>query len=103
MQTTNTREVMAGEQPVICRELTVLQVRDWIEAAAQESDVDLVAEVLFPTCSLSSLKRMTDLTDERINKLRPSQVNAVIDVCRELNPDFFALLGRLSTKPRPAL
>ncbi|MBX9754644.1 MAG: hypothetical protein K2X80_07815 [Pseudomonadaceae bacterium] len=97
MQTTNTREVMAGEQGVICRELTVLQVRAWIEAAGQEGAVDVVAEMLFPACSFDSLKRMTDLTDEQINTLRPSQVNAVIEVCRELNPDFFVLLGRLST------
>ena len=103
MQATNTREVMAGDLPVICRELTVLQVRSWLEAAGQDRTVDVVAEVLFPSCSLDSLKRMTDLTDERINALRPSQVSAVIEVCRELNPDFFALLGRLSTIHRPVL
>lgn len=103
MQTTNSREVMAGEQPVICRELTVLQVRSWIEAAAQDRAVDVVAEMLFTACSLDSLKRMTDLTDERINALRPSQINELIEVCRELNPDFFALLGRLSTLRQSAL
>lgn len=95
MQETNSREVMVGALPVICRELTVLQVRHWMEGL-ETAERDLVSAALFQDCPLNDLKRMTDLNDEKINSLRPSQIEQVIQVCKELNPHFFALLGRMA-------
>lgn len=95
MQETNSREVVVAGQPVICRELTVLQVRNWLEGMGGAVPDPLDA-ALFRDCTLAELKRMTDLNDEKLNGLRPSQVEQVIQVCKELNPHFFALLGRVA-------
>lgn len=99
MQTTNSREVIVDGQAVICRELTVLQVRDWINDMVQTSGDDPLDAALFSDCSLSDIKRMTDLNDERINAMRPSQLQQVIGACKELNPHFFGLLGRMAASP----
>lgn len=95
MQETNSREVLVAGQPVICRELTVLQMRNWMEGLGSEA-ADPISAALFRECTLDDLKRMTDLNDEKINAMRPSQVEQVIQVCKELNPHFFAMLGRVA-------
>ena len=93
---TNSRELSLDGTPVIVREMTVLQVRDWLAAATAERPLDLVGDGLFPACALADLPRMTDLTAERIDQLRPSQIEQVIAACKELNPHFFGMTERLS-------
>ena len=95
MQTTNSREIVVDGQAVICRELTVLQVRGWLNDMVQATVEDPLDSALFADCSLGDVKRMTDLNDDRINAMRPSQLVQVIAVCKELNPHFFALRGRM--------
>lgn len=94
---TNSKELQLGEVSVTVRELTVLQVRAWlaeiVEPAAAE--LDLLNEALFTDCAISDLKRMTSLTEEQINHMRPSELRKVIALCKELNPDFFGFMGRL--------
>lgn len=96
VQQTNSKELLIGELPVVCRELTVMQVRKWLEEAGSLSTMDIVSSALFADCSIDDIVRMTDLTPDKIDALRPSQVEAVIAVCKELNPHFFGLLGRLT-------
>ncbi|CAD5377149.1 conserved hypothetical protein [Pseudomonas sp. OF001] len=93
---TNSRELSLDGAPVIVREMTVLQVREWLASATAERPLDLVGDGLFPACALADLPRMTDLTPERIDSLRPSQLEQVIAACKELNPHFFAMTERLS-------
>lgn len=93
---TNSRELSLDGAPVIVREMTVLQVRDWLASATAERPLDLVGDGLFPACALADLPRMTDLTAERIDQLRPSQIEQVIAACKELNPHFFGMTERLS-------
>jgi len=99
MQTTNTREIIIDGLAVICRELTVLQVRDWLTEILDAPAADPLDAALFEECGLGDIKRMTDLNDERINAMRPSQLQQVIAACKELNPHFFALLGRVTASP----
>lgn len=100
MHTTNSRELLLDGKPVIVREMTVLQVRTWMTEMQQPSaERDIVDEALFRDCSLTDLPRMTSLTAADIDALRPSQLRQVIDLCKELNPDFFALMGLLVKAP----
>ncbi|MNR32767.1 hypothetical protein D3C85_1503830 [compost metagenome] len=46
-------------------------------------------------CTLSDIQRMTTLTTEDIDGMRPSQLREVLAACKELNPDFFGLLRLL--------
>ncbi len=99
MQTTNTREIVVDGQAVLCRELTVLQVRDWLNDMVRGASDDPLDSALFADCALGDVKRMTDLSDERIDAMRPSQLQQVIAVCKELNPHFFGMLGRVAGSP----
>ena len=96
IQQTNSKELQIGDLRVICRELTVMQVRKWLEDAGKTQSLDIVSSALFAECTLDDLMRMTDLTADAVDQLRPSQVETVIGLCKELNPHFFALLGRLT-------
>lgn len=100
MHTTNSRELMLDGKSIIVREMTVMQVREWMTALQHQSEQrDLVSEALFADCSLADLQRMTSLTAADIDALRPSQVREVIALCKELNPDFFGLMGLLVRAP----
>lgn len=94
---TNSKEMQLGEVSVTVRELTVLQLRAWLAeiVAPSAAELDMLDEALFTDCAIGDLKRMTSLTEEQINHLRPSQLREVIALCKELNPDFFGFMGRL--------
>ena len=99
---TNSKELQLGNISVTVRELSVLQVRAWLaELLTPQAQRDLVDEALFTECSISDLLRMTSLTREQVDGLRPSQLREVIALCKELNPDFFGLMGRLVRPAAP--
>ncbi len=79
---------------VIVRELTVSGVRQMLMPDATE---DVVGAALFEEVRLVDLQRMTSLSAEDVEVLRPSQLRQVLDACREMNRDFFAMLARLAS------
>lgn len=104
VQETNSCELQVGSQSVIVREMTVQQVRAFLQDAAKGGTGDVVDALLLGDCELGTLKRMCTLTDEQINELKPSELQAVKAKCQELNPDFFAMLTKLTdlAKAQPA-
>lgn len=88
-----------GDKEVICRELTVVAVRQLLAKAAPS---DLVSTALFEDLPLDDLPILTSLTAEDVDAALPSELEAVIDGCKEANPHFFAMLARLTKAPRPA-
>jgi len=99
---TNSKELQLGSVSVTVRELTVLQVRAWLaEMVKPKEQHDIVDQAFFDECALSDLQRMTSLSSEQIDQLRPSQLREVIDLCKELNPDFFGFMGRLVKTAAP--
>ncbi len=85
------------------KELTVAEVRHWMmDMAAQEESktpADNVAIVLdqglFEGIGLSDIVRMTDLTKCQIEHFTPSELQVVIQKCKELNPDFFGMRKKI--------
>lgn len=88
-----------GDKEVVCRELSVGQVRQLLARAAP---TDLIAAALFEDVALDDLPVMTTLTTEEIDAALPSDLQAVIEGCKEANPHFFAMLARLTKAPQPA-
>lgn len=78
---------------VVCRELTVAQVRGLMAASAEP---DLVGTMLFEEMPLGDLPVFTSLTSEQVDQLRPSELAEVVAACKEANPHFFAMLDRLA-------
>ena len=79
---------------VIVRELTVAGVRQMLMPDGTD---DVVGAALFEEVRLVDLQRMTSLSTEDVEALRPSQLRQVLDACREMNRDFFAMLARLAS------
>lgn len=82
---------IAGKE-IIVRELTVADAR--VMFMANMSD-DVIGEMLFAECSLADIVRMTNLTREELDTMRPSEVKQVLSWCKEQNQDFFGMLTRL--------
>ncbi|MBF0214893.1 MAG: hypothetical protein HQM00_15255, partial [Magnetococcales bacterium] len=78
-------------------ELTVAEIRNWLKTLenAQGNVVDFISEGLLEDGSLSDVARMSDLSMEDLDRMAPSEIAALIPVCRELNPHFFTLRDRL--------
>ncbi|UCP00100.1 hypothetical protein LF844_09890 [Metapseudomonas lalkuanensis] len=81
-----------GDREVIVRELSVGDARAMF---ASVSDGDVFDDLLFVDCRIDDLVRMTSLSREDVDDLRPSEVREVIAACKEQNPDFFGLWARL--------
>lgn len=82
-----------GDIDVICRELTVGQLRGMVQT---DIEGDLVADFLFQEARLSDLQKMSSLSREQLEGLRPSELRLVVDACKEANPDFFEMLARVA-------
>lgn len=82
-----------GDLDVVCRELTVGQLRGLL---ASDSVGEVVDDFLFRDMRLSDITVMTSLTADQVTDLHPSQLRDVVDGCREANPDFFGMVGRLN-------
>ena len=99
-----TKTIEVGDQAVHVKEITVAELRQWwAEVQAGAGGGDAVDGALFADLSLTDLARMTSLTSEVIDTLAPSEIRLVIDACREVNPDFFAMQERLANIGRSLL
>lgn len=101
-----TKIEVAGQQ-VTVRELTVKDHRAWLmDITSRAKDERLEIELfsvdrdLFDDMPLTDLQRFTDLTAEQIDAMRPSDLRKVIEVVKEVNPDFFGMWGRMRTSAR---
>lgn len=98
------KEITVADQKVRVHELTVQGLRDWLldTTNRQLGDLDGAFDVysvdrdLFPELRLDDLERFTDLSAEKIDALRPSDLRQVIEAVKEVNPDFFAMRERMS-------
>jgi len=78
-------------------ELTVGEIRNWMrDLSDRDAPTDIVDSMLMVEIRLSDLQRLTDLTDANLDKLTQSELNTLMEAIQELNPSFFAMLGRLA-------
>ena len=102
MRITETVDLGDGRN-VTVRELTVGEVRKWLAglATAAERPADLVSDALFEGFSLADLGLFASEAVAS-DDLTQSEVRAVFDAAKRLNPDFFHLRGRLLQASAPA-
>ncbi|MDF3931397.1 hypothetical protein [Pseudomonas citronellolis] len=84
------------------RELTVGEIRQLLKTMAEGSD-DLVGYSILEEIGLAQLQLMTNLEPEQLEDLAPSQMRKVYEAAREINKDFFDLLGRVEAGGRRVL
>lgn len=91
----DTKEVVIGDCHVTVRELTVGEVRAWLNHIKQ-LESDLIGDALFEDISLGELCQMTDANLAELDTFTPSELREVAAVAKELNPDFFGMRARLT-------
>lgn len=88
------RLIRIGDVDVVVKEITVADARALL--ARDGGEQDIFRDNLFTDVSLRDLEMFTNLTEEQIDGMLPSQLRAAADAVIEMNRHFFDLLGRLS-------
>jgi len=93
-------------EAVAVRELTVAEIRAWIKDPFSGAEPDVVGALLLSDTGLTlgDLQRFTDLDAAAVEAMTPTQLRRVADRVKEINADFFALLGSaagLAPRPNP--
>jgi hypothetical protein len=86
-----TRELEFGELKVIVKELTVAEVREWLnEPGNEQKEFDLFTDLLtFDGIGIEEVYRFTDLKKELIEQLPLSAIAKISAIIKELNAGFF--------------
>lgn len=79
---------LAG-RPVTIRELTVAEVRTWSREIEAGMPVDPLRCMVFEECSLDDLARMSDCPAEELEAYGRTDLQAVLDKAKAVNPYFF--------------
>lgn len=92
-----TKKISHEGKEITVRELTVGEIRAWLaEAEAADADgVDVVGALLFDDLALADLARMTDISVQDMDALPLSTINQIKGAAKTLNPNFFALRGKI--------
>ncbi|GBL46215.1 hypothetical protein SFMTTN_2028 [Sulfuriferula multivorans] len=80
---------------ITVHEMTVGEVRAWQHAVETEGEVDALSHMLMDGLRIPDLYWMSDLTADKAEQLRPSEIRRIEAAARELNPDFFTMLARI--------
>lgn len=87
-----TRELTFGELTVTVKELTVAEVRAWLNepTKAEQPEFDILTGLMsFDGIGMEEIHRFTDLKKEMVEELPPSALKMIATVIKELNSVFF--------------
>jgi hypothetical protein len=94
-----TKEVVLGERVYTVRELTVLEIRNWI-GGLDANSVDVVDEMLLEGVPLSIVREAAGIARDEMDGLVPSEVEKLKDAVKAANPHFLAMIGRVMVASR---
>ncbi|MFC7422057.1 hypothetical protein ACFQNF_19545 [Iodobacter arcticus] len=89
------KTLTVGDISFEVRELTVADIRLWLQELINSAEPDLVAEALFNDISLADIPRLSSLTMAQVETMTPSELRQVIDAAKGVNADFFTLRNKL--------
>lgn len=88
--------IKVGDREVTIKELTVAAARGLL--LSEEGVPDPLGDHLFQDMRLRDLKVFTSLSDEQLDDMLPTEIEAVISACRGMNKAFFAMADRISER-----
>jgi hypothetical protein len=94
-------QVTIDTDTVEVRELTVAEVRQWLNDAAADYGQDVVGVSLIEGVDFNLIHRMTDITPGKIETMKPSQLAEVVEACKAVNTHFFLMWERILAKSAP--
>lgn len=80
---------------ITVKELTVKEVRDWLDEMQQGLHVSYIDALLVKGTMLHDLTLFSSLTMEQIDQLCPSDLNLVLEEAKKLNTLFFDFRDRV--------
>lgn len=86
------RQVFTDNTSYTIRELTIADVKKWLESFRIGSECDLVDELAADGVALPDLALMCDIPVANFDCLTARELQAVVDAAREVNPHFFRVL-----------
>lgn len=89
-----TRTIQLGERAVTVRELTVADVRELLITEPRQADP--LHALAFDGFGLHDIACQCDATADDLEPFAPSDLQPLVDACRELNPHFFRVRAALS-------
>lgn len=95
-----TKDVVCGEHVYVVRELTVIEIRNWI-GQLDASNIDVVDELLIEKAQLSAVRLMAGITKDDMDQMPPSVIGKIVDAAKTVNPHFFAMLDKVVSASRP--
>ncbi len=98
-----TQTLTLNDRTITIKELTVGEIRAWLKALENPAQTDVADLALMADFRVSDLTVMTDLSAADFDSMAPSELRQVWDKCREVNGDFFGLMGRLEVVGQAAL
>ncbi|CAM4004205.1 hypothetical protein [Ectopseudomonas alcaliphila] len=84
---------------VCCMELTVAQVRGLLQATPGN---DLIDELLLEDVRLPDLPLFTGLKLVDLEQMLPSDLEVLVEGCKEANPSFFRMLAKVASPLKQA-
>jgi hypothetical protein len=92
-----TKTIELRGQEVTARELTTLEVRNWLSSQRDAAEFDVVDNFLFAEegVSTADLRLMSDVSAELLDSLTPSEILPLAQAIKEVNPNFFEMRRRL--------
>ena len=82
--------VTVADKEITVRELTVMEVRDWVKSIEQGVRVvDPAGDALFIDVTLTDIALMSDADADWLATFGPSELEPLADLCRKMNPHFF--------------
>lgn len=86
-----TRELSFGDLKITVRELTVAEVRRWMnETKTDKDDFDLFVDLLsFDGIGIDEIHLFTDLKKDQVDELPPSVLAKTAAMIKEVNSVFF--------------
>ena len=85
---------LSGNRPVPCLELTVGQVRGLLQGNGTGV---IVEELLLEDVRLIDLPLFTGLKAEDLEQMLPSDLELLVQGCKEANPSFFRMLAKVAS------
>lgn len=87
-----TRELVFGSLTITVKELTVAEVRGWLNepTLGDAPEFDIITGLLsFDGIGMEEIHRFTDLKKDQVEQLTPSMLKQLAAVIKELNSVFF--------------
>lgn len=94
-------KITIDKQTVAIKELTVGEIRGWLNEIASKPEVDVINAALIEGVDFGLFDVMTDLSRDQIETMTPNQLQQVADACREVNKHFFILWARILENATP--